>query len=141
MSRFLSRISLLVLGTLLAMATSAQAGDSIKPKDLKRSYGYSCSGTASGAPFAQIGQVTCDGRDTCAGTGINNFNGVAGFSTVVGHFTLGTNGIGFINYDVSVGGVVVAQLPIQFVVLDEGREIRGLPLVPGYDVICNLKEQ
>lgn len=140
MNRLVGRISLLFLSVLLAMATAAQAGD-IKPKDLKRSYGFSCSGTASGEPFAQIGQVACDGRDTCAGTGITNANGVAAVVTLVGHFTLGTNGIGFINYDVSVGGTVVAHLPIQFVVLDEGREIRGLPLVPDYAVICNLKEQ
>ena len=141
MFRFLGRIVLLVLGTSLAMVTSAQAGDRIKPRDLNRSYGFSCSGTASGAPFTQIGQVTCDGKDTCAGTGIVNAGGVAGVSTVVGHFTLDPNGIGFINYDVSVGGVVVGHLPIQFVVIDDGKEIRGLPLVPDYNVLCVLKEQ
>jgi hypothetical protein len=141
MSRFLGRIGLLLLGASLAMVTSAQAGDSIKPKDLKRSYGFSCLGTASGAPFTEIGQVTCDGRDTCAGTGIMNSPIGPFVTTVVGHFTLDTNGIGFITYDVSAGGVVLFQLPIQFVVLDGGREIRGLPIVPGYDVICNLKEQ
>jgi hypothetical protein len=144
MSRFLGRISLLFLGALLAMVTSAQAGDSIKPKDLKRSYGFSCSGTASSdpfIPFTEIGQVNCDGRDTCAGTAIMNSPTGAFVTTVLGHFTLDPNGIGFITYDVSAGGHVLYQLPIQFVVLDGGREIRGLPIVPGFDVICNLKEQ
>lgn len=141
MSRFLGRIGVLFLGTFLAMVASAQATDRIKPKDLKRSYGVSCSGTVSGSPFEQIGQVTCDGIDTCAGTAIMNLNGFAAVSTVVGKFTLDPNGIGFITYDVSVGGTVVGQLPIQFVVIDDGRELRGVPIVPGYAVLCNLKEQ
>ena len=141
MSGFRGRIVSLLLGTSLTIVASAQAGERIKPRDLNRSYGFSCSGTASGAPFTQIGQVTCDGRDTCAGTGIMNVGGVALVSTVVGHFTLDTNGIGFINYDVSMGGTFAYHLPIQFVVIDDGKEIRGLPIVPGYDVLCDLKEQ
>ena len=70
-----------------------------------------------------------------------NFGGVAAVSTLVGHFTLNANGIGFITYDVDAGGGIHYPLPIQFVVVDGGREIRGLPIVPGYDVICTLKEQ
>ena len=141
MSRFLGRISLMLIGALLAIATSAQAGERINPKDLNRSYGFSCSGTAGPSPFTEIGQVTCDGRDTCSGTGIMNSPTGAFVTTVVGHFTLDPNGIGFITYDVSAGGTILFQLHIQFVVLDGGREIRGLPIEPGFDVICNLKEQ
>ena len=67
MSRFLGRIGLLFLGALLAMASAAQAGDRIKPKDLDRNYGFSCIGTASGVPFTEIGQVACDGRTPARG--------------------------------------------------------------------------
>src|SRR5262249_15216425 len=110
-------------------------------RDIRRSYGFVCTGTASGAPFAQLGQVSCDGIDTCTATGFMNLNGVAGESKLVGKYTLDSNGLGFVTYDVSVGGTVVGELPIKFVVMRGGREIRGLPIVPGYSVLCELKEQ
>ena len=92
-------------------------------------------------PFAQLGNVSCDGIDTCKATGFTNLDGVKGISTLVGKYTVASDGLGFITYDVSVGGAVVAQLPIEFVLINGGREIQGLPIVPGYSVLCDLKEQ
>jgi hypothetical protein len=110
-------------------------------QDIRRSYGFTCTGTASGVAVAQLGQVSCDGIDTCTATGFVNLDGVAGVSTLVGKYTVDNNGLGFITYDVSVGGAVVGQLPIEFVLIRGGKEIRGLPLLPGYSVLCELKEQ
>ena len=110
-------------------------------RDIRRTYGFTCSGTASGMPFAQLGTVSCDGIDTCRATGLTNQDGVKAISTLVGKYTVDGNGLGFITYDVSVGGVVVGQLPIEFVLINGGREIRGLPIVPGFSVVCELKEQ
>jgi hypothetical protein len=110
-------------------------------RDTRRTYGFTCSGTASGMPFAQLGVVSCDGIDTCKATGITNQHGKPDITTLVGKYTIDSDGLGFINYDVSVGGVVVGQLPIEFVLIDGGREVRGLPLVPGFSVLCELKEQ
>jgi hypothetical protein len=140
MSRYLGRIVLLVLGASLVVAGWARA-DGIKPKDLKRSYAAACLGTTATGPFAQIGQVDCDGKDTCVGTlVVNGGDGIALTANILGHFTLGSNGVGFILYQVSGLGPTF-PLPIQFVVQDGGREIRGMPLVAGYNVICELKEQ
>jgi len=110
-------------------------------RDIRRSYGFVCTGTNSGAAFAQLGQVSCDGIDTCTATGFMNANGVAVESKLVGKYTLDSNGLGFVTYDVSVGGMSAGVLPIQFVVMRGGREIRGLPIVPGYSVLCDLREQ
>jgi hypothetical protein len=140
MSRFLGRIGVLLLVLTVATATSLLAGG-ITPKDLDRSYGFTCSGTAGGSPFTEIGQVACDGKDTCVGTGILNVGGTPFVTTVAGHYTLDPKGVGFITYDVSAGGVVLFQLPIQFVVMDNGREVRGMPVLPDYNVLCELKAQ
>ena len=110
-------------------------------RDIRRNYGFTCTGTVSGMPFAQLGTVSCDGIDTCQATGFTNQEGVKGISTLVGKYTVDSDGIGFVTYDVSVGGMVVGQLPIQFVVINGGRDIRGLPLVPGFSVLCDLKVQ
>ena len=151
---FAGRIGLLVLAIALSAGSnvlgqnesqerrSKQSGSPLfTARDIGRSYGFTCTGTASGAPVAQLGQVSCDGIDTCTATGFVNLNGIAGVSMLVGKYSVDNNGLGFITYDVSVGGVVVSQLPIEFVVLRGGKEIRGLPLLPGDSVLCELKEQ
>ena len=59
--------------------------------------------------------------------------------TASGTFTLDHDtGVGFITYDVGPG---LFFLPIRFVVMENGKEIRGMPIVPGYNVICTLKAQ
>ena len=111
----------------------------ITPNDVDRAYGFTCSGTAAGAPFTQIGQVTCESKhSTCAATFFQNIGGVEITLKATGPFTLDKNGVGFITYDVGPG---LFSLPIRFVVVDGGREVHGMPIVPGYDVLCELKAQ
>jgi hypothetical protein len=150
-----TRASIAVLVVLaLGMATSLSGADRnsdrddsqpasphFSARDIRRTYGFSCSGTAFGAPYAQLGIASCDGIDTCRATGFTNQDGVESVSTLVGKYTLDRDGLGFVTYDVSVGGVVVGQLPIQFVAINGGREIRGLAMVAGFSVLCELKEQ
>jgi hypothetical protein len=113
--------------------------DGITPNDVDRAYGFTCSGTAAGAPFTQIGQVTCESKhSTCAATFFQNIGGVEITLKATGPFTLDKNGVGFITYDVGPG---LFSLPIRFVVVDGGREVHGMPIVPGYDVLCELKAQ
>ncbi|HEX2799704.1 MAG TPA: hypothetical protein VHQ44_08530, partial [Thermoanaerobaculia bacterium] len=98
------RMGVLLLAATVGSAAAARADDGhsgqphFTARDIKGSYGFTCSGTAFGAPFAQLGQVSCDGRDTCAGTGVVNVNGVRAFSSLVGTYTVKSNGLGFITY-------------------------------------------
>jgi hypothetical protein len=110
-------------------------------RDIGRSYGFTCTGSSAGQPFAQVGQVSCDGIKTCKATGIVNVNGDKVVSSLVGDYSVDPDGLGFITYDVRIGDAFVGKLPIQFVLLRDGREIRGLPLIPGNAVICDLREQ
>jgi hypothetical protein len=137
MFRNLGRVGLLLMVGLVMSAPLL--ADDITPKDIDRSYGFTCSGTAAGAPVTQIGQVTCESKhDTCAATFIQNNGGVELTLTAAGSFTLNKNGLGFITYDVGPG---LFSLPIRFVVVENGREIHGMPIVPGYNVLCELKAQ
>ena len=138
MSRFLGRIGILLIVTALVASAPLRAG-SITDKDIDRSYGFTCSGTTPD-PLAQIGQVTCESKnDTCSGTFFINQGGVEVMLTASGPFTLDhATGVGFITYDVGPG---LFFLPIRFVVMENGKEIRGMPIVPGYNVICTLKAQ
>ena len=54
-----------------------------------------------------------------------------------------SNGIGLVTYKVSEtqNGKMLFTLPIRFVLINDGRELRGFPLPAGYAVICDLKEQ
>jgi hypothetical protein len=130
------------VGVLLMVALVMSAplfADGITPNDVDRAYGFTCSGTAAGAPFTQIGQVTCESKhSTCAATFFQNIGGVEITLKAAGPFTLDKNGVGFIIYDVGPGRF---SLPIRFVVVDNGREVHGMPIVPGYDVLCELKAQ
>ncbi len=154
-SRFLGRVGLV----LLAAAAAAQGvsaeerhseGQHFTARDIKRSYGYSCSGTVAASPvlppsflgpFAQIGQVSCDGRDTCSGTSTVSFNGNIFAGTISGPYTVKPNGEGDVTYTVKIPGFPDSLLPIHFVIYLDGRGIKGLPVGAGNIVTCDLKEQ
>jgi hypothetical protein len=137
MFRNLGRVGILLM-VALVMSVPLLA-ENITPKDIDRSYGFTCSGTAAGAPFTQIGVASCESKhDTCAATFVQNNGGVEVTLKATGSFTLDKNGLGFITYDVGPG---LFSLPIRFVVMENGREIRGMPIVPDYNVLCELKVQ
>jgi hypothetical protein len=147
-------MGVLLLAATVGSAAAARADDGhfghphFTARDINRSYGYSCLGAVAGKPFAQLGQVSCDGKDTCTGTGtLSNGTNPPLFLFVTGKYTVASNGIGLVTYDVSLTphGTPLdspfSPLPIQFVLINDGRELRGFPLPAGYAVICDLKEQ
>ena len=148
-------LAMVAASALVAAASGEERhgnGQQITARDLNRSYGFTCLGQAplpgpvAGAPvpFAQLGQVTCDGRDTCTGSGyVAQGPGEPVLTFVTGKYTVAPNGLGQVLYHVSFapGAPPVFDLPIRFVVMDDGREVRGLPTLPGFAVICELKEQ
>jgi len=131
-----------------AEESEAKAGQlHFSARDIKDSYGFSCSGVVVASPvlpagpFAQVGQVTCDGIDTCEGTATGSFNGLILSLGLTGTYTVNSNGTGFVLYDLTIGGAPAGQLPIAFVVTDKGRGIKGLPTTPGFAITCDLKSQ
>ena len=153
-SRLVGRIGLVLLAAAaLAKGVSAEEKRSdghFTPRDIKRSYGYSCSGTVAASPalppsflgpFSQIGQVSCDGKATCEGTLTVSFNGNIFAGTSKGPYTLNSNGEGDVTYTVSIPGLPDSLLPIHFVIYDGGRGIKGMPVGEGNIVTCDLREQ
>jgi hypothetical protein len=119
-----------------------------KARDVKGPYGFSCSGTVVASdvlpvgPFAQVGQVTCDGIDTCEGTAMASFNGnIFPPLGLTGTYTVNPNGTGLITYDLTIGGQPAGQLPAFFVITEKGRAIKGLPVTPGFASTCDLQSQ
>lgn len=148
-SRFFGRIGLILLAA-TALVPAVSGGETnrdghFSAKDVRRSYGYSCLGAVSDVHFAQIGQVSCDGKDTCTGNGTISTPVGPLLTYVTGLYTVEPNGIGRVDYCISLapGGPPTCPdpFPIRFVLIDGGRELRGFPLLPGYAVICDLKEQ
>src|SRR5437867_2224661 len=126
---------------LVVSAWPGFADEGFKASSIKGDYGFTCTGTVYGNPFAGIGQVSCDGRSTCSGVGTINLNGVSLPWTVIGSYTLGADGRGQVTYDQTVAGGPAPQLHIDFVVMDGGKEIRGMPTESGYIVTCELARQ
>jgi hypothetical protein len=151
------RLWILLLTVTVGSAAAVRADDGhsghphFTARDINRSYGFSCSGTIVAparlpspeflGPFAQVGQVSCDGRNTCSGTSRASFNGIIVSASVTGPYTVNSNGTGTVTYTVAEFPPPDNVLPIFFVITHDGRGIKGLPTLPGYAVTCDLKEQ
>jgi len=135
-SRFVAVFFLLIVS-----ATWVYADERFKPASIKGDYGFTCTGTVNGNPFAGIGQLNCDGRSTCSGAGTLNPNGVSLPWTFTGSYTLGGDGRGQVTYDQTVAGSPAGQLHIDFVVMKNGDELRGMPTESGFIVTCELARQ
>lgn len=148
------RVGLILLAVTVGSVAAARAqedGRRVAPRftarDIKGSYGFSCSGAVVASdvlpvgPFAQVGQVTCDGVQTCEGTATGSFNGLVLSLGLTGTYTVNSNGTGFVLYDLTIGGQPAGQLPIDFVITERGLGIKGLPTTSGFVVTCDLKSQ
>jgi hypothetical protein len=133
-----------IIAVALLVVVSAWPGfadERFKASSIKGDYGFTCTGTVYGNPFAGVGQVSCDGRSTCWGAGTLNPNGISLPWTFIGSYTLGADGRGQVTYDQTGAGSAAGQLHIDFVVMDGGRELRGMPTESGYIVTCELARQ
>ena len=112
-------------------------------------YGYSCTGVAPNPfhnfaiePFAAYGYVAGDGKGQWNGYGKVSFNGTVASWT---HDTrkeapavVNPDCTGSVTYEVTVGGYPVPDAHFEYVVVDNGREIKGFPVDQGYAVSCQL---
>lgn len=118
-------------------------------------YGFTCSGiapTAPGAtttiPIALIGIVKSDGRGTFYGPATASFGGfiMNEYLTTEGgqESQVDPDCNGTIEYQMYTGDPNLADsaylgpLPIHFVVVKDGDEIKGMPTSAGYVVTCHL---
>ena len=153
-SRF--RLGVILLAVTVGSVATARAQEEerkvgqahFRARDIKGPYGFSCSGAVVASdvlpvgPAALVGQVTCDGIETCSGTSMASFNGnIFSPLELTGIYTVSSNGTGFITYDLTIGGQPAGQLPTHFVITEKGRGIKGLPVNPGFVFTCDLKTQ
>lgn len=112
-------------------------------------YGYNCTGVAPNPfnnfqvePFAAYGYVFGDGLGHWNGYGKVSFNG-----TVVpwthntrreAPGTINPDCTGAVTYAVTVGGQPVPDSHFEYVIVDNGREVKGFPVDPGYAVSCQM---
>ncbi len=79
-----------------------------------------------------MGGVFTGAAKASVGGGIVNWS-------VVGTQNLSSDCTGTITYDQKFDGKPAGQININYHVLDEGKEIRGMPVDPGTTIICNLR--
>jgi len=143
-----------LLATLLILILSTAAfSQGASPRCNIRSavgaYGYSCTGVAPNPfdgfkvePFAAYGYVFGDGAGQWNGYGKVSFNGAIARWT---HNTRKTEPAvvnpdctGSVTYEVTVGGVAVPDAHFEYVIVNNGAEVKGFPIDPGYAVSCQL---
>lgn len=137
------------LAIALVSTAHANAQRACSGKAAAGHYGYSCSGVAPNPfdgftiePFAAYGVVTCDSKGQCHGYGKLSLNG-----TIVPwtHDTrpdapssVNPDCTGAVTYAVTVGGNPVPDAHFEFVIVDDGREIKGFSVDSGYTASCQL---
>ena len=106
--RIIAVVSLIVFSAWSGFAEEriTTSATRFKASSIKGDYGFTCTGTVNGNPFAGIGQVSCDGRSTCWGAGTLNPNGISLPWTFIGSYTLGADGRGQVTYDQTVAVVL-----------------------------------
>lgn len=124
-------------------------------------YSVTCTGTVllPGAPQAlpvvMLGVAFGDSRGNWHGSDTLSFNGtfvpqylttdpnLGGVPAVVNSDCSGTvkYQVYTANPDTTSSAVHLGELPINFVIMNNGNEIKGLPTVEGYTVTCHLVRQ
>jgi len=137
----MNKIMLLVMFSLgLLVATTANAQDKCSFQTTHARYGATCQGSVSLGPgpplvpFALLGTCTgsATGYFTCDGT--QSFGGVVVPAPAKGQSTVNSDCTGQITYNKGTP----QELDIDFLILDDGRELRGMLQNAGTAVQCDL---
>jgi hypothetical protein len=145
---------LLIVPAQTVSAQPAHAKASCTNRSGVGTYGYNCGGVAPNPfkdgypvePFAGYGVVSADGKGQWNGYGKVSFNGKVvkwthdtrpNDPSVVNHDCTGS-----VTYAVMItDGAVTFPVPdahFEFVIVDNGKEVKGFPVDPGYAVSCQL---
>ena len=128
---------------LLATVALAQAPSPMcNLRSAMGAYGYSCSGALQGLPFAAYGYVFGDGRGQWHGYGKVSLNGTilpwTHNTRANDPGTVNPDCTGSVTYEVTVGGQPAPDAHFEYVIVDNGREVKGFPVDAGYAVSCQL---
>jgi hypothetical protein len=132
--------SCLVLVACTLLASSAAAQNKCTVKTVNARYGTTCRGfvaTATGGallPFTLLGTCSADstGFFTCNGT--ESFDGVVVPAVDTGQAVVNSDCTGQITYNKGTD----SELDINFLIIDDGKELRGMLQNAGTAVQCDL---
>lgn len=111
-------------------------------RSAKGLYGYSCTGYVAGQPFAAYGVVAGDGKGQWNGKGTVSLNGTilpwTHNTRPTEPASVNSDCTGKVTYEVTMGGQSAPDAHFDFVIVDDGREVKGFPADPGYAATCQL---
>jgi hypothetical protein len=133
---------LVVISVATVLVVSANAQQACSNKSAKGTYGYSCTGALGGVPFAAYGVVVADGKGQWNGHGKVSVNGYivpwTHNTTPSEPSKVNPDCTGSVTYKVTLDGVAQDDAHFEFVIVDNGLEVKGFPVDPGYAVSCQL---
>ncbi len=138
-------IGLVCLTTILLAPAWAQNTGACSNATTHGTYSVTCSGfmsPAAGAPqapFSAIGVVTGTWSGKFSGGGKASLGGMTVDQTVSGMAVTNDDCTGTISYDQKINGQPAGKLNIVFHVLDDGKEIRGMGVDAGANLLCTLR--
>jgi len=138
-----TKMTLLLASLMLAVAVFGQAGSpACNLRSAMGAYGYSCSGAYQGQPFAAYGYVYGDGRGQWHGYGKVSLNGTilpwTHDTRASDPATVNPDCTGSVTYQITVAGQSAPDAHFEYVIVDNGREVKGFPVDQGYAVSCQL---
>jgi hypothetical protein len=88
--------------------------------------------------FAAVARIVCDGQGSCHGEGTQSLNGtIVPFGDQGTTYTVNSDCTGSITVDLVDGPTI----HFNFIVVDNGKEIRSIQTDPGTAVTGNLRQQ
>jgi hypothetical protein len=140
----IARILMLMLFATLVLNVSVLAKSKYSTETIQGTYAWRCTGNAtpfggSFGPAVAQGTVTSDAQGNFEGAGTVSLAGTIGEWGITGPATVNPDGTGSITYAVSIDGFHAFDWHINFLILNEGDEIWGMPYDAGSGVLCTLK--
>jgi hypothetical protein len=138
-----TKTTLLLSTLMLSIAAFGQtANPSCNLRSAAGAYGYSCSGAYQGQPFAAYGYVYGDGRGQWHGYGKVSLNGTilpwTHETRSSDPATVNPDCTGSVTYEITIAGQPAPDAHFEYVIVENGRELKGFPIDPGYAVSCQL---
>jgi hypothetical protein len=138
-----TKMTLLLVTLLLTIAAFGQTpSPGCNLRSAMGAYGYSCSGAFQGQPFAAYGYVFSDGKGQWHGYGKVSLNGTilpwTHGTRANDPATVNPDCTGSVTYEVTVGGQPAPDAHFDYVIVDNGGEVKGFPTDQGYAVSCQL---
>ena len=133
------------LTVVIVLASATAWGQVCSNHTTRGTYAFVCSGFISPAPgapqvpFSALGTASANFAGVFTGTAKASVGGTIVNWSVVGTQNLSSDCTGTITYDQKFDGKPAGQININYHVLDNGNEIRGIPVDPGTNIICKLR--